>query len=103
VAVRSLAKYIEGLPDVELCHQPDTGIICFRMRPSGVEEQQLDHLQQSLYDRTLSEGQRAISVTRIGGKSVLRLVSVSPMVTFTDLRETIEALRHQSSLVATHA
>jgi len=95
VAVRALAEYLRDLPDVELCHEPETGIICFRMTPPGISERSLDDLQQELYVSTLSGGLRTISITRIGGKSVLRLVSVSPLICFTDFKETIEALRQQ--------
>lgn len=93
VAIRTLADYLLTLPDVELCHQPDTGILCFRMIPTGKSEAELDHLQKQLFEHIMSLGERSISITNLGGKSVLRLVTVSPHTTFDDLRETIEVLR----------
>lgn len=93
IAIRALADYLLPLSDVELCHQPDTGILCFRMIPTGISEAELDNLQKQLFSHIMSLGERSISITNLGGKSVLRLVTVSPHTTFDDLRETIEVLR----------
>ncbi|MCP4359873.1 MAG: aspartate aminotransferase family protein [Chloroflexi bacterium] len=93
VAIHTLADYIHTLPDVELCHQPDTGILCFRMIPIGKSEAELDKLQNQLFTRIMSTGERSISITNLGGKSVLRLVIVSPHTMFADLRETVDLLR----------
>jgi L-2,4-diaminobutyrate decarboxylase len=93
VAMRALAEHISSLPDVELCHQPDTGILCFRFTPAGKSEAELDSLQNLLFARIMATGERSISITNLGGKSVLRLVIVTPHTTFVHLRETIEQLR----------
>lgn len=99
-AMQQLADFAHALPDVELLHRPDTGILCFRMVPPGKSEKELDNLQLQLYTKVMAAGERSISVTNLGGKSVLRLVTVSPHTTFANLRETIDILRHttQSSL-----
>jgi glutamate/tyrosine decarboxylase-like PLP-dependent enzyme len=75
VAMRALAEHISSLPDVELCHQPDTGILCFRFTPAGKSEAELDSLQNLLFARIMATGERSISITNLGGKSVLRLVT----------------------------
>ncbi|UCC52381.1 MAG: aspartate aminotransferase family protein, partial [Anaerolineaceae bacterium] len=92
VAIRALADYLRPLPEVELFHEPDTGILCFRMKPPGLSEQALDALQLELYTRILSSGERSISITNLGGKQLLRLVVVSPQTTVADLRETIDEI-----------
>ncbi len=92
VAMRSLADYLETLPDVELCHQPDTGILCFRIMPAGLSDATVDALQNQLYTQVMASGERSISITNLGGRPVLRLVIVSPTTKFTDLRETIDSL-----------
>jgi L-2,4-diaminobutyrate decarboxylase len=91
-AIRALAAYLRSLPEVELCHEPDTGILCFRMTPAGLSEQALGALQNNLYQRIMSTGERSISTTNLAGKQVLRLVVVSPQTTFADLRETITVI-----------
>ncbi len=93
LAIRQLAEYLQGQPDIELCHQPDTGILCFRMRPAHVPNSSLSDLQSWLYDCVMATGGRTFSVTQLAGETVLRLVSVSPHTTFADFRETIDSLR----------
>jgi L-2,4-diaminobutyrate decarboxylase len=92
-AIGELAKHIDSLADVELCHRPDTGILCFRITPVGKSETELDNLQRQLFARLMASGDRSISITNLGGRSVLRLVTVSPNTTFDHLRETVEQLR----------
>ena len=93
VAIRRLADALNSQPDVEVLHQPDTGILCFRMTPEGMPAGKLDNLQQTLYQQIMASGERSISVTKLDGVSALRLVVVSPHTTYADLCETIEQLR----------
>ncbi len=92
-AISSLADYLATQSDVELCHRPDTGIVCFRMTPPGLPEERLDELQRRLYNQLMSDGRRSISITKLKEKTVLRLVLVAPHATFDDLKETIDTLR----------
>ncbi len=92
-AISSLVEYLCDQPEIEVCHKPDTGILCFRMVPSGVSGLKLEALQRLLYERILSAGERSISITTLKGRTVLRLVVVSPHTAFEDLRETIEMLQ----------
>jgi len=93
VAIRALADTLNTQADVEVLHQPDTGILCFRMTPEGTPAQDLDALQHRLYQRIMSSGERSISMTKLGGITALRLVVVSPYTKYEDLWETIQELR----------
>ena len=93
VAIRALADTLNTQADVEVLHQPETGILCFRMTPEGTPAQDLDALQHRLYQRIMSSGERSISMTKLGGITALRLVVVSPYTTYEDLWETIQVLR----------
>ena len=93
VAIRTLAHYMRSQADLELAHQPDTGILCFRVTPPQVPEEQLNALQLAIHSRIVEDGRRSISVTRLDGKVVLRLVAVSPEVTAEALIETVEVVR----------
>lgn len=93
VAIRSLADHLQSQPDIELLHQPDTGILCFRVLQSDASEEKLDALQRQLYGRIISSGARSISLTKLGGKQVLRIVIVSPHSTYDDLLQTINECR----------
>ena len=92
-AIKTAADKLKNEPDIELCHQPDTGILCFRIIPEGVPEKELDHLQQYIYKRIMTEGKRSISMTRLDNKTVLRWVAISPVVTPEALMDTIFYIR----------
>jgi glutamate/tyrosine decarboxylase-like PLP-dependent enzyme len=91
--IKGLARYLGNEADFELCHQPDTGILCFRIVPEGFPEKQLDRLQQYIYDEIMAGGRRSISLTKLDDRIVLRLVAISPEVTEQALMETISHVR----------
>jgi L-2,4-diaminobutyrate decarboxylase len=95
-AVRGLVEALSAFPDIELCHRPDTGILCFRVVLEGVSEDALDALQRSVHGRILASGERTIALTEIGGRTALRLVAVSPSVTTGALLETVEEARREA-------
>jgi L-2,4-diaminobutyrate decarboxylase len=92
-AIRALVEHLEKEPDIQLAHTPDTGILCFRIRPEGVPENRLDALQEYVYKKILSEGKRSISISKLDNKTVLRLVAISPSLTLAALLETIDNIR----------
>ena len=91
--IKALAEKLKEEEDIELCHQPDTGILCFRIIPQGIPEDKLSHLQKNIYEKIMAEGKRTISVTKLDDKTVLRLVAVSSSVTLNSLLETISCVR----------
>jgi L-2,4-diaminobutyrate decarboxylase len=97
MAVKTAAETLQHAEDIEVCHNPDTGILCFRITPRNVPEPQLDYLQRAIYDRIMAEGKRTISLTRLGKKTVLRLVAISPSVTSDALLETVSHVRELAS------
>jgi L-2,4-diaminobutyrate decarboxylase len=97
VAIRTLAEHIRGQPDLELGHQPDTGILCFRFAPQGIPEEALCRRQRYVYDRMLAMGQRTISMTKLDRKIFLRLVAISPAVSAEALIETVSVARALAS------
>jgi L-2,4-diaminobutyrate decarboxylase len=96
-AIKTIAEHLQSQADIELLHQPDTGILCFRITPEGLPEERLDQLQQYVYDRIMTEGKRSISMTKLDNKTVLRLVAISPSVTGEALMETISNVRTLAS------
>lgn len=89
VAISSLARYLQEQSDFELFHQPDTGILCFQYRPIGFALDRLNRLQRLIYETIMGEGERTVSLTKIDGVQLLRLVSVAPIVQFPDFLETV--------------
>jgi len=95
-AIRELAERLKNEIDVEIAHEPDTGILCFRLVPEGFPEKELDRLQEQIYERIMSRGERTISITKLDARTVLRLVAISPSVTSNELMETISEARKQA-------
>jgi glutamate/tyrosine decarboxylase-like PLP-dependent enzyme len=92
-AVKALADNLAGAPDVELCHKPDTGILCLRLVPEKFPLERLEALQLYISIRMQAAGKRSVSVTRVGGRAALRFVAISPAVTVDSLLESVAAAR----------
>ena len=88
-AIRGLYEELLRQPDLEPLHQPDTGILCFRVVPPWMADEEVDRLQEHIYRTILRKGKRIISVTRVGGKAALRAVAIIPEVTTDALMETV--------------
>jgi glutamate/tyrosine decarboxylase-like PLP-dependent enzyme len=88
-AVRGFYEELLDYPDVELLHEPDTGILCFRVIRSTMAGEELDRLQEHIYRTIQRKGKRIISVTRVGGKAALRAVAIIPEVTTDALLDTL--------------
>jgi L-2,4-diaminobutyrate decarboxylase len=97
VAIAELARYVEEQPDLELGHQPDTGVLCFRLILSDLSRSELDDLQSEVYAEIMRRGERSISVTELGGKTYLRLVAIDAGATFEAALKTVEAARAVAS------
>ena len=93
LAVETVFTKLKPISDIDLFHKPDLGILCLRVTPEGFPKKELDQLQQYIYDRTKAEGKRSISLTKIGEKTVLRLVIINENITPTDVMKTIEYIR----------
>lgn len=92
-AIKTFAEKLAAAPDVELCHVPDTGILCLRLVPKGVAPERLDALQLRIFRRFQESGERSVAITRIGGRAALRFVAISPAVTADSLLESLDAAR----------
>jgi L-2,4-diaminobutyrate decarboxylase len=93
VAIKTAAEFIEQQPDIELMHEPDTAILCFRILPDGFPENNLNHLQHYLYEQVFKKSERTVSISMLDGKTVLRFVAISPKVKGEDMIETVRYIR----------
>jgi len=64
-----------------------------RITPEGFPADQLDKLQLYIYETIKNECRRSISMTRLDGKVVLRLVAITPQVTGESMMETVAYIR----------
>lgn len=72
-----LAKYLAASitrnPQLELMVQPTLNIVCFRYRPKGMQETEVDKLNGNLVSELQERGIAAPSTTRICGKLAIRV------------------------------
>ena len=71
---RELAGWIESDPDFEVMAPVPFGLVCFRWRPAGRTEEELDALNARLLAAVNAGRERYLTHTRLGGRYVIRLV-----------------------------
>ncbi|MCP4294726.1 MAG: aspartate aminotransferase family protein [Proteobacteria bacterium] len=98
--VEKLAEYLKQENQITTYHTPDTGILCFQIRPEGVAAEQLNDLQKAIYRKISAEGVRSISITQLDNDTVLRLLAISPAVTFSALKESIKDIKEKCAWIS---
>jgi aromatic-L-amino-acid/L-tryptophan decarboxylase len=71
---REFAAWVEGEPDFEVMAPVPFGLVCFRWRPAGRSEEELDALNARLMAAVNAGRERHLTHTRLGGRYVIRLV-----------------------------
>jgi len=89
-AVEGVIKSLKNEKEIEICLEPELGILCYRIIPQSFPYEKLNDLQKYLFLSTKQEGQRSLSLTSLGDRTALRLVALSPSVTIQSLLDTIE-------------
>ncbi len=65
---------ITASPDLDLLHPATLGVVCFRRRFAGVEEEEMvARLNSQVLDGLIESGQAVVSSTRLHGRYALRL------------------------------
>ncbi len=98
-----LARYAEQVlrtyPDWEIVSPATMGIVAFRYAPPEWTPERQDWLNRALVDAMLEEGYALVSSTILRGRVALRMCTLSPRATETDVQETIARLhRHAERL-----
>jgi aromatic-L-amino-acid/L-tryptophan decarboxylase len=71
---RELAGWIQETPGFELMAPVPFGLVCFRYRPSGLPESQVDEVNRRLLARVNASQRVHLTHTQLGGRFVIRLV-----------------------------
>jgi aromatic-L-amino-acid decarboxylase len=71
---RELAGWIQETPGFELMAPVPFGLVCFRYRPSGLSETQVDEVNRRLLARVNASQRVHLTHTQLGGRFVIRLV-----------------------------
>jgi glutamate/tyrosine decarboxylase-like PLP-dependent enzyme len=69
---RRLGERVDEAPDLERLAETRLNIVCFRYRPEGLAEEELDELNARLGEEVLAHGRVYVGTTRYGGRVAFR-------------------------------
>lgn len=75
----ALAEQVDREPDFELLAPNPLALFCFRYHPQGIAEDQLDALNERIFEAINDTGEIYLTQTRINGNYAIRLVSGGPL------------------------
>ncbi|HEY7520783.1 MAG TPA: pyridoxal-dependent decarboxylase [Methylomirabilota bacterium] len=70
---RRFADWIEADPDFELMAPVTMAVVCFRARPAGMSDSQLDELNERLVAHATGSGRVYLTAVRVGGAAAMRV------------------------------
>jgi glutamate/tyrosine decarboxylase-like PLP-dependent enzyme len=88
-----LADRVDRAPELERLAEVPLNIVCFRARPAGVGEQQLNDFNQRLGTELLADGRVFVGTTTYGGKTALRPAIVNWRTETKDIDLLVEVTR----------
>jgi glutamate/tyrosine decarboxylase-like PLP-dependent enzyme len=95
-----LARLVEESADLELAAPVPLNVVCFRCRPPGVAEDDLDPLNREVLMRLQESGIATPSSTLLGGRFVLRAAITNHRTRSEDLLILVDAVRRLGAGVA---
>jgi glutamate/tyrosine decarboxylase-like PLP-dependent enzyme len=90
---RRLAEQVDQADDLELLANVILNIVCFRYRPAGVPEPDLDDINSRLGDAILADGRVYFGTTRFEGKVAFRPAIVNFRTAEPDIDLLVEVVR----------
>jgi glutamate/tyrosine decarboxylase-like PLP-dependent enzyme len=69
---RRLAEQVDAEPELERLADVPLNVVCFRYRPAGVDEEQLDELNRRLGEAVLDDGRVYFGTTVYAGRAAFR-------------------------------
>jgi glutamate/tyrosine decarboxylase-like PLP-dependent enzyme len=88
-----LAAQVEAADDFELLAPAPLNVVCMRYRPSGVDEPDLDELNEHIGDAVLTDGRIYVGTTSWKGKVAFRPAFVNWRTTADDVDLILETIR----------
>ncbi|MDZ7755756.1 pyridoxal phosphate-dependent decarboxylase family protein [Rhodohalobacter sp.] len=92
-----LQSLIEKLDDFEMLAPVPLSIACFRYTHPGLDEKQLDELNQKLAHAIEQDGRIFLTATKVKGKTALRTCFINPRTTKKDVEWIPEVIRDVAS------
>jgi aromatic-L-amino-acid decarboxylase len=97
---RELAGWVQAEPEFELMAPVPFGLVCFRWRPAGRSEAELDRLNEALLARVNASRRVHLTHTRLAGRYTIRLVVGQRETTRERVREGWELVRAAAAALA---
>lgn len=95
-----LARCIDAADDFELLAPAPLNVVCFRYRPAGVPETQLDELNLRIGRAVLRDGRVYVGTTRWAGAVAFRPAFVNWQTTTADVDLMLETIRELGRTIA---
>ena len=89
---RLLESLVKDAPEFEILCPAQFGILCFRARPAGVADSDLNSLNERINARVVSQGRFLISSTQLRGWFSLRMCTLGFRTTADDIRALFDAV-----------
>jgi L-2,4-diaminobutyrate decarboxylase len=87
-------------PAFVVLHEPAANILCFRFVGDGsLDDEALDAVNRELRERYNRSGAGWITATDLDGRRVLRVTIMNPRTTPDHMREVVEGLAREASLL----
>lgn len=84
-------QYVERSPHLELLAPATLGVVCFRRRAPGTDdEDELEALNAELVARLASSGRALVSSTRLRGRYAVRCCILNHSTSWSDVREVLD-------------
>ena len=88
-----LSEMIAGETDFEILAPVTICLVCFRYRPTGYDENQINYLNEKLNHQLNDSGKLYLSHTLLDGKYTLRMVTAQTNVTMTHVERAWTAIK----------
>jgi glutamate/tyrosine decarboxylase-like PLP-dependent enzyme len=100
---RRVARRVDEADDLQRLADVQLNVVCFRYRPAGVPEEDLDALNQRLGEAVLADGRVYVGTTTYGGRVAFRPAIVNYRSTEADVDLLVDVIREVgASLVMAH-
>lgn len=95
-----LADLVAADPVFELCHQPITGIVCFRYSGEAQSDEDIDQLNRDIIPALESDGRVFIAGTILHGRPAIRACLINHRMQEGDVEYLVQVIKEVGSNVA---
>jgi L-2,4-diaminobutyrate decarboxylase len=89
---REFAALLRSRPPFEVAVEPESNIVCFRLRPPGLDEAAVDARNAAARKRVIESGRFYLVQTTLRGRVWLRTALMNPFTTREHLAAMLDAL-----------